>query len=201
MRNIGKIYKLFLLLVLFSGNLSAQTVTIDGNNHPVIDLSALQPLGAVLSLADASDRRTEMNKETPSNTTYLSVGAAVSGQNGTWNAQMSGKFQVMCADHTVGYTDWATAYNRCKSYNGEGSSTAGEWRLPTQRELAQIMILHPQLIGKGDFKVLTANVNYWSLTEFFGNAAWYLRTTSGQMFHSNSKKDEGYSVRCVRDVE
>ena len=100
MRYVDKICKLFLLLVLFSVDLSAQTATTV-SGYPVIDLSALNPLGAVLSSAEASTRRTQMNQQTPSNTTFLGVGESVSGHNGTWNAKMSIKFQVMRANHTV----------------------------------------------------------------------------------------------------
>lgn len=202
MRNIGKIYKLFLLLVLFSGNLSAQTVTIDGGDHPVIDLSALQPSGIALSFAEASDRRTEM-KDAKVTTDLSLVKAAVSGYDGTWNAKMSGKFQVMCTDYGDGIMNWTTAYETCRSYIGEGSNEKGEWRLPTHRELMQIMILHPQLIGKGNFQTLTAKAEYWSLTEFNSEGVYYLDTDTGQMYYETLNKRDYYSgrVRCVRDLK
>lgn len=195
MRYVDKICKLFLLLVLFSVDLSAQTATTV-SGYPVIDLSALNPLGAVLSSAEASTRRTQMNQQTPSNTTFLGVGESVSGHNGTWNAKMSIKFQVMRANHTVGTTDWTTAYNQCKSYNGEGGG-AGQWRLPTQRELMMIWILHPQLIGKGSFTAFDA-YGYWSATESSATNAWGVYFGSGSVFSYN--KTDSYFVRCVRDL-
>lgn len=189
-----KIGKLFLLLVLFSFNLSAQTVTtISG--YPVIDLSALSPLGAVLSSSEASARRTQMNQQTPSNTNYLGVGYSVSGHNGTWNAKMSVKFQVMCTN-TTQQPDWATAYNECKNYDGEGGS-AGQWRLPTQGELMIILILHPQLIGKGSFTALSPNT-YWSSSENDRSRANCIG------FHNASSssydKVSSFMTRCVRDL-
>ena len=196
MRYIDKICKLFLLLVLFSVDLSAQTATTV-NGYPVIDLSALNPLGAVLSSAEASTRRTQMNQQTPSNTAYLGVGSSVSGHNGTWNAKMSIKFQVMRANHTVGTTDWTTAYNQCKSYNGEGGG-AGQWRLPTQRELSMIWILHPQLIGKGGFTAFNAG-NYWSATESNATNAWIVYFYNGIVYNYFNKTNS-YYVRCVRDL-
>lgn len=195
MRYVDKICKLFLLLVLFSVDLSAQTATTV-SGYPVIDLSALNPLGAVLSSAEASTRRTQMNQQTPSNTTFLGVGESVSGHNGTWNAKMSIKFQVMRANHTVGTTDWTTAYNQCKSYNGEGGG-AGQWRLPTQRELMMIWILHPQLIGKGSFTAFDANY-YWSATEYNATSAWIVTFYNGYV--NNYNKTNSYYVRCVRDL-
>lgn len=195
MRYVDKICKLFLLLVLFSVDLSAQTATTV-SGYPVIDLSALNPLGAVLSSAEASTRRTQMNQQTPSNTTFLGVGESVSGHNGTWNAKMSIKFQVMRANHTVGTTDWTTAYNQCKSYNGEGGG-AGQWRLPTQRELMMIWILHPQLIGKGSFTAFDANY-YWSASEYTATYAWGVSFSSGYV--TNYGKTTSRFVRCVRDL-
>lgn len=195
MRYVDKICKLFLLLVLFSVDLSAQTATTV-SGYPVIDLSALNPLGAVLSSAEASTRRTQMNQQTPSNTTFLGVGESVSGHNGTWNAKMSIKFQVMRANHTVGTTDWTTAYNQCKSYNGEGGG-AGQWRLPTQRELMMIWILHPQLIGKGSFTAFDANF-YWSASEYNATTAWGVLFVNGSVY--NYGKTGSSYVRCVRDL-
>lgn len=191
----GKIYKLFLLLVLFSVNLSAQTV-INDIGYPVIDLSALTPLEAVLSSADAIARRQLMNEQTPSNLGSLKVGVSVSGGNGTWNAKMSVKFQVMRADHTVGPTDWATAYNQCKSYDEEGGGIS-QWRLPTQRELLMIWILHPQLVNVDGFTAFSA-VFYWSVTEG-DREVWNVPFDSGGVSHDG---DKGYpcSFRCVRDI-
>ena len=191
MRYVDKICNLFLLLVLFSGDLSAQTATTV-SGYPVIDLSALNPLGVLLSSSEAATRRTEMNAQTPSNTQSL----AIADENGAWNAKMSIKYQVMRTDHTVGTTDWANAYIQCKNYNGDGGS-AGQWRLPTQRELTMIWILHPQLIGKGSFTAFTAT-NYWSSSEDTATDAWYVSFSNGTV--SWPAKTSVYKVRCVRDL-
>lgn len=192
---LGKICKFFLLLVLFSVDLSAQTATTV-SGYPVIDLSALNPLGAVLSSAEAVTRRTTMYQQTPSNTATLAVGTSVSGHTGTWNAKMSIKYQVMRVNHTVGATDWTSAWNACKSYNGEGGG-AGIWRLPTQRELQMIWILHPQLIGKGGFSAFSAST-YWSSTEGNATDAWYLTFSNGYVTWPS--KTGSYYVRCIRDL-
>ena len=102
----------------------------------------------------------------------------------------------MRANHTIGTTDWTTAYNQCKSYNGEGGG-AGQWRLPTQRELSMIWILHPQLIGKGGFSAFGANY-YWSATENLATYAWGVNFTNGDVLNYN--KTSTCRVRCVRDL-
>lgn len=191
MRYIDKISKLFLLLILFSFDLSAQIVTtVDG--YPVIDLSALSPLGAVLSYVEADSRRTKMNQLTPTNSTSLPTAG---GTNGEWNAKMSIKFQVMRKDRSPS-TDWANAWALCRSYDSE-AGRAGEWRMPTQRELQMIWILHPQLIGKGGFTAFYVS-NYWSASEASASYAWLVRFVNGGVY-DRAKTDLPF-VRCVRDL-
>lgn len=191
MRYIDKISKLFLLVVLFNFDLSAQIVTtVDG--YPVIDLSALNSLGAVLSYNEATIRRTDMNAQTATNDASL---PAVGGTNGEWNAKMSIKFQVMRKDRSVS-TDWANAWALCRSYDSEGGR-AGEWRMPTLRELQMIWILHPQLIEKGGFTAFYVS-NYWSASEASASYAWLVRFVSGGVY-DRAKTDLPY-VRCVRDL-
>ena len=191
---IRKIYTCLLLLILFGTNLPAQTIVVE-NGYPVIDVNALTPLGIVLTSAESAIKRVTMNSLTASNTALLEVGIDVSGVNGTWNAKVSPKFQVMRANHTVGSTNWANAYNQCKTYNGEGGG-ASEWRLPTQRELVMIWILHPQLVGKGGFTGFLGN--YWSAAEDGASKAWNLNFTDGYVNGSFGKTSSNY-VRCVRD--
>lgn len=187
---------LLLLLILFAGSISAQVVTTTPSGYPVIDLSALSPLeDVVLSSAEAASRRTRMNQQTPSNTAYLAVGSSVSGHNGSWNTRMSIKYQVMRANLRVG-VNWVSAWNACKSYNGEGGGV-GTWRLPTQREYQMIWILHPQLIGKGGFTPFSATF-YWSATERTPTIAWYAGFHNGDM--SFVDKTGTHNVRCVRDL-
>lgn len=197
---VDKICKFFLLLVLFSFNLSAQTVTTVGG-YPVIDLSALEPLGAVLSSEEASDRRAAMNAQTPSRSEFLGVGADTSAENGAWNAKMSVKFQVMCNNMgKYAYEiKWDTNYDLCKKYSGEDGS-AREWRLPTQRELHMIWILHPQLIGVGGFKAFDIDQFYWSATESRADQtrAWIMDFSDGSVTTNN--KTGTHYIRCVRDL-
>lgn len=187
--NIFKCLLMVMLLPVFP--LSAQVVST-ATGYPVIDLSALEPLGALLSSSEAAARRTEMNAQTPTNDVSLPVGG---DENGVWNAKMSIKYQVMRTDRSTG-TDRANAWALCKSYNGEGGG-AGQWRLPTQRELEMIWILHPQLINKASFTAFSANY-YWAATEYTGTSGWAVRFSDGYT-NSNTKTSSTY-VRCVRDL-
>ena len=196
MHSVVKLCMFFLLIVLLSFNLSSQTVTTV-MGYPVIDLSALEPLGAVLSSSEASARRTEMNNQTPSNDKFLSVGVAVSGENGTWNAKMSRRYQVMGSDANSGSSlNWVAAYTFCKDYASEGGKK-GEWRLPTQNEFYMIFVLHSQLKSSSNFSAFSA-FTYWSATESSAPYAWYVNFSSGSM--NTSTKTNSNKVRCVRDL-
>lgn len=186
---------ILLLLILSVSSISAQVVTTS-NGYPVIDLSALNPLGAVLSSAEAENRRTTMNLQKPSNSEILGATLSASGENGTWNAKMSIKYQVM--QNNLGpIIDWTSAWKACSSYNSEDGRT-GQWRLPTQRELQMIWILYPQLLGTKGFTGFFAN-RYWTSTEVSETKAWFVGFGIGDS-SSSSKSDLSGFVRCVRDL-
>lgn len=187
-------------LLLSVSDLAGQKVITNhssANGYPVIDLTELSPLHCVLTSTEAADRRKLINEQTPSNTAFLEVGSGISSVNGTWNAKMSPRYQVMRADHTAGSADWANAYKVCKQYSGEGGA-AGQWRLPTYRELLVIFALHPQLLEKGNFTAFTAS-NYWSCTEDRATSVWAIIFSSGDT--TGDIKTRLCQVRCVRDLE
>lgn len=167
------------------------------NEYPVIDLSELSPLNCLLTTPEAADRRKLMNEQKPSESDYLAVGSTISRALGSWNIKMSPQFQVMRNNITVEATGWVNGYNLCKQYNAEGGK-AGEWRLPTQRELFMIHGLHPQLLEQGDFTAFS-NATYWCATE--GNVA----TTAwnygfGIINMDGDPKTTLFLVRCIRDL-
>lgn len=167
------------------------------NGYPVIDLSELSPLGCLLTSTEATTRCEEINNQTPSNTDFLPIGIEVSGEMGTWNVKMSPRFQLMRANLLTG--DWATAYMGCKQYGGEGGKP-GQWRLPTQRELKMIWLLHPQLSGKGGITPFAADDFYLACNEHSPERAWY--TIFGYPCTSpNRDKTKPSYVRCVRDLK
>lgn len=175
---------------------TSEYVTVEGG-HPVIDLSELTPLGCLLTSAEANLRRTAINEYTPSN----EVMQAGNGTNGIWNKKMSSRYQMMRADHVKGRLDYIAAYAACKEYAAEGG-IAGEWRLPTQRELMMMWILYPQMKGKGGFTPFhdVYRVLHWCHTERIPTQACGLWFSGGETTGYNLKTEQLY-VRCVRDLK
>lgn len=189
---------MFMLAFGVAIGVSAQKVITNhasASGYPVIDVSELAPLGCVLTQAEAVARRGVINAQNPVADAWLGVGSGVSGENGTWNAKMSPQFQVMRADLNS-TQPWVAAYTACKGYSGEGG-TAGQWRLPTQRELMMIWVLHPQLLNKGSFTAFAAS-NYWSCTERNTSRAWSVDFYGG--YTVTNYKTYNSRVRCVRDL-
>lgn len=174
-------------------NTSSARMVTTANGYPVIDLTGLSPFN-IINYADANIRREEINTQSPSNTAFLKIGASASKDNGHWNSKLSSKFQVMRSD--LPRKDWSGAYNACKTYSGEGGA-AGQWRLPTQRELMMVYVLHPQLKGVGSFSVFNGSF-YWTCTEDNATYSWYVSFYHGET--TSQIKGNIYYVRCVRDL-
>lgn len=140
------------------------------------------------------ERRIEINKQTPSDAVPVHADADM---NGEWNRKMSSRFQVMRANLST--TNWSTAYTGCKEYDGvsDGApNTAGQWRLPTQREQMMIWVLYPQWVDKGTTFSVS---NYLNGTEFnANNNVWHTSFINGTAY--NYTKFTKAVVRCVRDL-
>lgn len=190
---------ILILTFAVATGVSAQKVITNhtsASGYPVIDVSELARLGCVWTRAEAAVRRTERNAQTVSANAFVSpAGKDASGENGNWNAKMSPLFQVMRADLNAAQP-WVTAYDACRTYSGEGGA-AGQWRLPTQKELQKIYALQSQLAGKGGFTAFDAGT-YWSCTESNPNYAWFVSFYDG--FTSSYDKTGTSRVRCVRDL-
>ncbi|WP_455637722.1 Lcl C-terminal domain-containing protein [Parabacteroides sp.] len=172
-----------------------QSVTMQAG-YPVINLATLQPLGAVLSASEASSRAASFQSATVSNSDFINGSSEKSTVHGEWNAKMSPRFQVSKNDITS--DTWQAAWNACKNYNGANDGGgSGKWRLPTERELRMIAILHPQLKDLGGFTAMTKG-SYWSATESAKDQAYR------QDFNLTIKVTDGKTaqccVRCVRDL-
>ena len=91
---------------------------------------------------------------------------------------------------------WSNALTGCGAYKQSGTS-AGNWRLPTQRELMLIWVMQK----KGQLTGLSlAGDVYWSST-IYSNAttsAWNILFGDNGIT-SKISVNYGYSVRCVRD--
>ena len=82
-----------------------------------------------------------------------------------------------------------------------GYAGVKQWRLPTQRELQLIWLLHDAIdqaflptYPKRD----KLSGTYWTSTEENGDTAWYLNF-DGPVYSGKSSKTTQYKVRCVKD--
>lgn len=109
------------------------------------------------------------------------------------NEKVYQKFEVSKTDNPTGY-EWVYAVNELCSGTINGSMG---WRLPTQRELMLIWVLHSQLKKVSSFTPLKAN-EYWSATQLQRTTGWLVNFIDGRT-RSNDKT--GYlSSRCIRDI-
>lgn len=90
---------------------------------------------------------------------------------------------------------WDNALLACAAYSQAGTS-AGQWRLPTIKELETIYAKKDGLTGVGSF----AGDNYWSATEGSGSSirAWLVSFYDGYTYNNGTSLN--ISVRCVRDI-
>ncbi|MCK9498602.1 MAG: hypothetical protein GX793_00440 [Bacteroidales bacterium] len=72
---------------------------------------------------------------------------------------------------------------------------------PTNREVAKTALPGGYRNNNGNFNNLGNNGNWWSATENDSNNAWKrnLYYNNSNVNRNNNNKDNGYSVRCVRD--
>ncbi|WP_455639171.1 Lcl domain-containing protein [Parabacteroides sp.] len=188
---------ILLLAGLAAPALHAQTVStvmLKGSMYPVIDLESLAPLGCVLTRKEADARRETMHALVVSGDKKLD-------DNGSWNQKMSAKYQVMKNDLFTDKKVWVDAWNGCKNYDGSadgGTSQQGLWRLPNERELQMILILHPLLVQQ---KLITPfqTTYYWCSIEHSATQMWCVDFNSGFTDCFQSKAST-YPVRCIRDL-
>ncbi|KAA3145049.1 DUF1566 domain-containing protein [Alistipes indistinctus] len=92
---------------------------------------------------------------------------------------------------------WDNALLACAAYSQAGTS-AGQWRLPTIKELGLIYSKKSQLTGVGSF---TTSNGYWSVTEYssYSSYAWNVNFDAGYTYYIGKSNDKNY-VRCVRDI-
>lgn len=95
--------------------------------------------------------------------------------------------------------NFATAASACTAYAGPNGGEAGQWRLPSQRELQLTWTMKTKLEAQSGFTAFTSGV-YWSSTESSGDTsrAWLVNFSRGNM-GSLTKVGNAY-VRCVRDM-
>ena len=115
---------------------------------------------------------------------------------------LAAKFEVASEDcnSTNDTYMWVDALSACAAYTQTGTTheqTAGNWRLPTQKELQLICSKESELTGVGSF---VARSGYWSATGYSSGSgnAWAVSSSDGYPISYN--KNNYFYVRCVRDI-
>ena len=166
--------------------------------------------GVVITCADTGQDGDKMMGVSRDETTRFSDNG-----NGTITDSLTGLIWLKKAnctdtvggvDKSSGYLTWANALTWSNSLASgacglSDSSTAGQWRLPTRKELASLVnrgqAKSATWLGTKGFSVVQAN-NYWSSTTYADNTdyAWVVHMYDGGM--DNGHKTYGNYVWPVR---
>ena len=109
------------------------------------------------------------------------------------NLKVYYKFEVQGTDKSTS-SQWSAAHTACRNLGGT-------WRLPTQRELQLIWMLHEGLKKLDDFRPF-GDFNYWSASETSSNTsnAWFVNFTFSYGITRNLSKTNSFRVRCIREL-
>lgn len=153
----------------------------------------------------------DANEKIVTQTKRIYKGVVQTWSDKVTNAKVYQRFKVAKADYAVTNLTWLVACNwdetegvlpttatGCAAYQEEGdSSDKGQWRVPTQRELALIWVLRG---GLGDgYTALDAAGNYCSATGVSSSDTFYYLKADGTI-DSDLKSEAKYVVRCIRDL-
>lgn len=179
------LYTVSAILLLAVTDVCAQQVRTEGY-YVVIDCTTMP----------AKARRTAA---------YTGAAAQAHNERDTWNRVAYNRFAVsktdVNADGTAGTAtviNLATATAACSAYAGPAGGEAGQWRLPTQRELMLCWTMKKALEAQSGFTAWNTEF-YWSSTESSSvtTFAWYVYFINGDM--GSKPKTNSYHVRCVRE--
>lgn len=177
---------LIVLISLVSFSTYAQKVLIEGNKV-IIDASELTSAST-----EKKAVRTDGTDLATGSKTKENLGSELS------NATLYHKFQVHPTNNATNLS-WSNAISFCANLTTDG----GGWRLPTQRELMLIWILHSKLatIGSSLFTPLTSalNVFYTCASEWNASNGYGLYPFGNGILLAQPKKNL-YYVRCIRDL-
>lgn len=146
----------------------------------------------------------------------------MNSQNSAINNKVSPRFQVATTDCLVnGATgastmSWAEANGwtlisnssgsagvvaspatGCQAYS-EAGAPAGTWRLPTQREMYQILFMRKELLAGQDGFIRMNAAAYWSNSNLGATLGWYGLTGTSTLGFGG--KTTLFNVRCIRDL-
>lgn len=174
-------------------NSMIEIVGSGANSYPVIDFSKGMPAKAYTTTSKLNTRGHE---------------------NDAVNKTLFKKLRVAKTDLLVSSNALITqneAYDRCKTYT-EAGGAAGNWRLPTQRELYAIWILQTEIERPTlSFEYLNSSEYYWSSsyasTSLFNSAytnayiIWGSRKSPGESGNApHHAITEKHRARCVQEV-
>ena len=110
------------------------------------------------------------------------------------NEMVYKKFEVSKVDNST-RVYWLDAINLCANLTYNGSTG---WRMPTQRELMLIWVLHNDLKALGTIFSPFILGGYWSSTEITSTVSMYVSFATG--YTGDLGKIASTRVRCVRDI-
>lgn len=167
----------------------AQTVT-KSEKGAMIDCSALKSDGFT-KVHKARTTFGTNNNSIPIKENATDIASKVS------NDKIYYKFEVHGTSNSTSMAaGWRGAIDLCAGLYG-----GLEWRLPTQRELMLIYVLHPELKEVTDFEPFLGGADYWSATQgSSGSYGWDMYFNDGHTSFINLKTDRSNRVRCVREI-
>ena len=184
------IQQLKLLLIVFASCIVvdsyAQKVVVDGAGRVIIDASAIP------NTTMPKARTTDATLYDAGTNTLTNISSELS------NEKVFRTFEVLKKDLREPLrpdklrVNWLAAIEACYNLSDDG----GGWRLPTERELNLIKILHYKLIAIQGFEKV--NDNFWSATDGWQKkTAYYLSYDRGMSSLSSSgDKVRLMYVRC-----
>ena len=166
----------------------AQTVT-KSVNGAIIDCSAFKSDGFT-KVKKARTTNGNNDGSTPVKEDHTDIASKVS------NEKIYYKLEVCGIDNgSYVITGWRGAVDLCANLTTDG----GNWRMPTQRELMLIWVLHPELKKIAGFTPLVAS-SFWSATQARSETSWSVYFSNGGTVDKFTRTSH-LSVRCVRDID
>ncbi len=179
----------------------------DGSIVLLLTEEAGMPKGSFTSVSKTQ----WLENKNPSSSAFLSVASECTSA-GTINKEVFQKLEIAPRDLSSkgdlsspsSGMRWDVGLKGCRNLVYKGKS---DWRLPTQRELMLIYMLHPIIESFYDgtdtyekFKTDKGDIGaYWPLTEQSISKAWRFFFYEGSSFYSG-KSTATHSVRCVREL-
>lgn len=146
--NVGHYYKnidkRYWTRCVRNGSATTSMVTTSAEGYPVIDFANGIPTNSYTS---------------------VSKGSGTGDENSINNLTLYRRLSVALTDVSTSGSNWTDAISACTAHDPEPGTSAGRWRVPTQRELQAIWILQSEMKKSVSAFDLLSNNYYWSATE------------------------------------